>query len=190
MSRHLVVIQIVLGHGFSAAAFTAAADGDASSSILTGNVNGGRFPGYAGRARCVRSLALYNGLIRSQRDDRTDMRRQKLAPRWLLTCIRMSRSAAEPLKSRGVVRMEEFCLVIGVKFTTRPGDGQFMVRREAYHRILDAFAANGINFSHRHVKVEMLGERPEETLLPTCAGGAAVEPLELPVELSGFGDSR
>jgi hypothetical protein len=88
MSRHLVVIQVVLGHGFSAAAVTATADasglddGDASSSILTGNVNGDRFPGDAGRAVCSLTRP-DNGLIRSQRDDRTDMRRQKLAPRWL-----------------------------------------------------------------------------------------------------------
>lgn len=27
----------------------------------------------------------------------------------------------EPVKSRGVIRMEEFCMVIGVKFTARPG---------------------------------------------------------------------
>jgi small-conductance mechanosensitive channel len=74
--------------------------------------------------------------------------------------------------------MEEFCMVIGVKFTTRPGDGQFLVRREAYHRILEAFAANGIRFSHRHVRVEMVDDRPEEALLPALAGGAAELPIE------------
>jgi len=90
----------------------------------------------------------------------------------------------EPVKSRGVIRMEEFCMVIGVKFTTRPGDGQFMVRREAYHRILEAFAANGICFSHRHVKVEMIGDKPEEALLPALAGGAAELPIEPPFALA------
>ena len=87
----------------------------------------------------------------------------------------------EPLKSRGVIRMEEFCMAIGVKFTVRPGDGQFMVRREAYHRILEAFAANGICFSDRHVKVEMIGDRPQETLLPGLAGGGAELPFEEPL---------
>jgi moderate conductance mechanosensitive channel len=90
----------------------------------------------------------------------------------------------EPVKSRGVIRMEEFCMVIGVKFTTRPGDGQFMVRREAYQRLLAAFSANGISFSHRHVKVEMIGEKPEETLLPALAGGAAELPIEPPLALA------
>jgi small-conductance mechanosensitive channel len=89
----------------------------------------------------------------------------------------------EPVKSRGVIRMEEFCMVIGVKFTARPGDGQFMVRREAYHRILDAFAANGICFSHRHVKVEMIGDKPEEPLIPALAGGASELPIEPPLAL-------
>src|SRR6516164_2609131 len=87
----------------------------------------------------------------------------------------------EPLKSRGVIRMEEFCMAIGVKFTVRPGDGQFMVRREAYHRILEAFAANGICFSDRYVKVEMIGDRPQETLLPGLAGGGAELPFEEPL---------
>jgi moderate conductance mechanosensitive channel len=90
----------------------------------------------------------------------------------------------EPLKSRGVIRMEEFCMVIGVKFTVRPGDGQFMVRREAYQRILEAFAENDIHFSHRQVKVEMIGDKPEEALLSPLAGGAAEQSIEPPLALT------
>ena len=90
----------------------------------------------------------------------------------------------EPLKSRGVIRIEEFCMVIGVKFTVRPGDGQFLVRREAYQRILEAFAANGIHFSHRHVKVEMIGDKPEEALLPPLAGGGAEQSMDPPLALT------
>ncbi|MBI3516993.1 MAG: hypothetical protein HY060_23430 [Proteobacteria bacterium] len=71
----------------------------------------------------------------------------------------------EPVKSRGVVRLEEFCMVIGVKFMARPGDGQFLVRREAYHRIRDAFAANGIRFHDRNVKVEVIGP-PQDDAQP------------------------
>jgi small-conductance mechanosensitive channel len=74
--------------------------------------------------------------------------------------------------------------VIGVKSTARPGDGQFMVHREAYHRILEAFAANGIRFSYRHVQVEMLGDKPDEALLSALAGGAAEVPIEQPLALS------
>ena len=96
----------------------------------------------------------------------------------------------EPVKSRGVIRIEEFCMVIGVKFTVRPGDGQFMVRREAYHRILEAFAANGIRFSYRHVKVEMIGDKPEETLFPALADGATELPIEPPLALSSSGQGN
>jgi hypothetical protein len=56
-----------------------------------------------------------------------------------------------------------------------------MVRREAYHRILEAFAANGICFSDRHVRVEMIGDRPQETLLPGLAGGGAELSFEEPL---------
>ncbi len=87
----------------------------------------------------------------------------------------------EPVKSRGVVRLEEFCMVIGVKFMARPGDGQFLVRREAYHRIRDAFAANGIQFHDRNVKVQVVGQAQdavprgtlEETASTAALGGAA-----------------
>jgi small-conductance mechanosensitive channel len=80
----------------------------------------------------------------------------------------------EPVKSRGVIRLEEFCMVIGVKFTARPGDGQFLVRREAYRRIRDAFAANDIRFHDRAVKVEVVGQAPDEALQRAAlAPGAA-----------------
>jgi hypothetical protein len=51
-------------------------------------------------------------------------------------------------------------------------------------KILEAFAANGICFAHRHVKVEMIGDKPEETLLPALAGGAAELPIEPPFALA------
>jgi small-conductance mechanosensitive channel len=101
------------------------------------------------------------------------MQDEELGP-WLI----------EPVKSRGVIRMEEFCMVIGVKFTARPGDGVFLVRREAYHRIRDGFVANGIRFADRHVRVEVLGSKPDEAPLPALAGGgaeAAIVPLPAPL---------
>jgi small-conductance mechanosensitive channel len=88
----------------------------------------------------------------------------------------------EPVKSRGVIRMEEFCAVLGIKFTARPGDGMFLVRREAYHRILEAFAANGIRFADRH-KVELLAGGPREAPVRALPGGAeaAIVPLSAPL---------
>jgi small-conductance mechanosensitive channel len=84
----------------------------------------------------------------------------------------------EPVKSSGVVRLEEFCMVIGVKFMARPGDGQFLVRREAYRRIRDAFAANDIRFHDRSVKVEVVGQ-PQDEQPPRPALAASTSPAAL-----------
>ena len=44
-------------------------------------------------------------------------------------------------------------MIIGVKFTAKPGE-QFVIRREAYTRIRDAFEANGIEFAAKRVIVD------------------------------------
>jgi moderate conductance mechanosensitive channel len=67
----------------------------------------------------------------------------------------------EPLESRGIVRMEEFGMVMGVKCTTNPGEGQFNIRRESYHRIRDAFEEHGIRFARRNVDVQVASEHGE-----------------------------
>lgn len=71
----------------------------------------------------------------------------------------------ETLKSQGVRRVEDSTMIIGVKFTAKPGE-QFVIRREAYTRIRDAFEANGIKFASKRVLVDG----------PSAA--AAVEELE------------
>lgn len=63
-------------------------------------------------------------------------------------------SILEPLKSQGVRRVEEFNMVIGVKFMAKPGE-QFLIRREAYQRILKAFEDNGIRLASRDVQVKV-----------------------------------
>jgi moderate conductance mechanosensitive channel len=55
----------------------------------------------------------------------------------------------EPLISRGVIRTEEFNMVLSVRCMTKPNTGRFDVRREAYHRIRDAFDEHGIRIVHR-----------------------------------------
>ena len=62
----------------------------------------------------------------------------------------------EPLKSQGVRRMEEFNMVVGVKFMARPGE-QWVMRKVAYQKVRDAFDKHGINFAQRNVKVEVVG---------------------------------
>lgn len=63
----------------------------------------------------------------------------------------------EPLKSQGVRRMEEFNMVVGVKFMSEPGQ-QWTIRRDAYQAIRDAFDQNGLSFAERSVKVEVVGD--------------------------------
>ncbi|WP_020679892.1 mechanosensitive ion channel family protein [Marinobacterium rhizophilum] len=57
-----------------------------------------------------------------------------------------------PLKSQGVMRVEESALIFRMKFTCKPGE-QWIIRREAYRRVKDALEANGIRFAHRSVHV-------------------------------------
>ncbi len=63
----------------------------------------------------------------------------------------------EPLKSQGVRRIEDSALILGVKFMATPGT-QFVIRKEAYQRIRDAFEANGIEFANRGVTVRVEAE--------------------------------
>ena len=63
----------------------------------------------------------------------------------------------QPLKSQGVMRVEESALIVRMKFTAKPGE-QWIVRRVAYTKVRDALAAVGIEFAHREVKVRL----PEE----------------------------
>ena len=62
-----------------------------------------------------------------------------------------------PLKSQGVMRVEESALIVRMKFTVVPGE-QWVIRRVAYTRVRDALAAEGIEFARREVKVRL----PEE----------------------------
>jgi small-conductance mechanosensitive channel len=58
----------------------------------------------------------------------------------------------QPLKSQGVLAMEDSAMLVKAKFTAKPGE-QFVIRREAYQRLKQAFDAAGIHFAHRQVTV-------------------------------------
>ncbi|MEZ5809893.1 MAG: mechanosensitive ion channel family protein [Rhizobiaceae bacterium] len=83
----------------------------------------------------------------------------------------------QPLKSQGVRRMEEFNMVIGVKFMARPG-AQWLIRRDAYQKLRDIFEKNGINFASRNVKVEIAGDQPLSDDVRRAVAGAAQEAVE------------
>jgi small-conductance mechanosensitive channel len=81
-------------------------------------------------------------------------------------------SILETLKSQGVRRMEEFNMVVGVKFMTRPGE-QWVVRRDAYQGVRDVFNANGIRMAERNVKVEIAGDEALTDEQRTAVSAAA-----------------
>lgn len=86
-------------------------------------------------------------------------------------------SIIQTLKSQGVRRMEEFNMVVGVKFMTRPGE-QWLVRRDAYMGVRDIFEANGIRMAERNVKVEIASDEEltdEQKQAVSAAAQQAVE---------------
>jgi len=73
----------------------------------------------------------------------------------------------DKIKSQGVKAMDDSAMIMRVKFKTVPGR-QFIVRREVFQRIQEAFRKEGIQFAHRNVTVYMppettAGESKKET---------------------------
>jgi len=84
-----------------------------------------------------------------------------------------------PVKSQGVREITNSVMVIRVKFTAQPGT-HFVIRREAYRRITEALAKQGIHYAHRKVIVELPEEQmanlsPEQRQKVIDAGAAAAE---------------
>ena len=68
----------------------------------------------------------------------------------------------QPLKSQGVFAIDDdSALIMRVKFMCKPRQ-QFVLRREAYHRIQNAFAAHGIEIARRKVEVSVPDELDSE----------------------------
>ena len=73
----------------------------------------------------------------------------------------------DSVKSQGVKAMDDSAMIMRVKFKTVPGH-QFIIRREVFQRIQEAFRKEGIQFAHRNVTVYMppettAGESKKET---------------------------
>ncbi len=93
----------------------------------------------------------------------------------------------QPLKSQGVLALEDSAMIVRVKFMTKPGD-QFELRKIVYAGIRDIFTREGIHFAHRQVTVRVAdsesassGEmKPKEMSQATkeAIAGAAVPLLE------------
>jgi small-conductance mechanosensitive channel len=77
----------------------------------------------------------------------------------------------QPLKSAGVLAAEDSAVVVRAKFTSRPTNNAWVVRRMAYDKIIRAFRASGIKFAHRQVTVNVPSNESEA--IAAAAGGAA-----------------
>ncbi|WP_171209416.1 MULTISPECIES: mechanosensitive ion channel family protein [unclassified Ruegeria] len=71
----------------------------------------------------------------------------------------------QPLKSQGVIEMQDSAMIIRVKFMTKPGD-QWLVRKKVYQEIRELFAREGIRFAHREVTVRLADDKEAEDLTP------------------------
>jgi small-conductance mechanosensitive channel len=87
----------------------------------------------------------------------------------------------EPLKSQGVMEIDDSALLIRAKFMCKPRE-QFILRREAYKRIKAAFKENGIEFARRKVEVHAPGATAggpadgAQAMAPGAAAAALEEP--------------
>ncbi len=84
----------------------------------------------------------------------------------------------EPLKSQGVMAMEDSAMIMRVKYTTRPGD-QFTIRRFVLNEIRKMFAENGIKFANKEVTVHWAGnERQLKEEEQKAIAGAVATSIE------------
>ena len=88
----------------------------------------------------------------------------------------------QPLKSQGVIEMQDSAMIIRVKFMTKPGD-QWVIRKTVYAKIRELFIQEGIKFAHREVTVRLADTQLDQLPLKQkqqLAGAAAMafeEPL-------------
>jgi small-conductance mechanosensitive channel len=85
----------------------------------------------------------------------------------------------QPLKSQGVIEMQDSAMIIRVKFMTKPGD-QWLVRKKVFEEIRALFEREGIKFAHREVTVRIAEDQaanmnPQQREAVTGAVQAAIE---------------
>ena len=66
----------------------------------------------------------------------------------------------DKIKSQGVRKLDDSAMIMRVKYKTAPGE-QFMIRKEVYRLMQEAFSEAGIEFAHRNVTVYMPPETTE-----------------------------
>lgn len=81
-----------------------------------------------------------------------------------------------PLKSQGVMRVDDSALIVRMKFTSKPGE-QWIIRREAYRLVRDALEAEGIRFARREVRVLLPETNSPETVASSASNPNDTSPL-------------
>lgn len=90
----------------------------------------------------------------------------------------------EPFKSQGVFQFDDVGIVMRGKFMAKPGT-QFTIRKEIYNRVRNEFAANGIEFARREVRVALPGMDHDDDLTPAeqaAVGAAAAGAVQTEIE--------
>ena len=100
----------------------------------------------------------------------------------------------QPLKSQGVIEMQDSAMIIRVKFMTKPGD-QWLVRKKVFQEIRDLFEREGIKFAHREVTVRVVDDNGEKVTpakrdAALGAAHAAIEDDLMDANDGGTGDDR
>jgi small-conductance mechanosensitive channel len=78
----------------------------------------------------------------------------------------------DPIKSQGVRQMEDSAMIVRVKYKTIPGE-QFVIRKEVYRLMQEAFKRHGIEFAHRNVTVYIPPEEKQTTIAGESGSDAA-----------------
>ncbi|OAN73461.1 mechanosensitive ion channel protein MscS [Sulfitobacter sp. EhC04] len=99
----------------------------------------------------------------------------------------------QPLKSQGVIEMQDSAMIIRVKFMTKPGD-QWLVRKKVYEDIRELFEREGIKFAHREVTVRLADGKvadlnEEDRKAVTAAAQAHIEEEDMG-DAAESGDDR
>ncbi|MEM6308854.1 MAG: mechanosensitive ion channel domain-containing protein [Pseudomonadota bacterium] len=96
----------------------------------------------------------------------------------------------QPLKSQGVIEMQDSAMIIRVKFMTKPGD-QWVARKRVYEEIRALFEREGIKFAHREVTVRLADGASSENLTPQqkdavlAAAEASIEEEDMAEAMGG-----
>jgi small-conductance mechanosensitive channel len=88
----------------------------------------------------------------------------------------LSEGLLSKIKSQGVRELDDSAMIMRVKFKAIPGE-QFVLRREVFRRLKEAFEENGVKFAHRNVTV-YFPEESEKTMDESQGEDQAAESID------------